>query len=158
VNDESDDIRTVIFLDIDGVLNDAKPIDSIPTETLAWVALIDEARVTLLNEVLAATDADVVLSSSWRQVHTLEDMQHILEQAGFEGTLVDQTPVIAKTRGQQIAAWLAKNDQFIDRFVAIDDSTYMNPIPPDRRVKTSGRRGGLTEDERDEAIEKLERQ
>ncbi|MGM0555262.1 MAG: HAD domain-containing protein [Myxococcota bacterium] len=158
MSDPKDQIRTVVFLDIDGVLNDAQPVDNIPTTTPGWVDLIDESRVALLNDLLERTHAEVVLSSSWRQIHSLEQMQAILEQAGFQGELVDQTPVIAKARGQQIAAWLAKNDQYIDRFVAIDDSMYMDPLPPDRRVQTSGRRGGITEDERDEAIEKIERQ
>ena len=151
-----DDIgRKVIFLDIDGVLNDAEPIQALPTRQSQWARLLDPERVSRLNDIIDATGAEVVLSSSWRQVHSLDDMQELLETRGFEGRLVDETPVINETRGQQIQAWLARHGDDVGRYVAIDDSPFMSPLPHERCVRTSGRRGGITEEEKDEAIRKL---
>lgn len=160
MSDESDNEtgRTVIFLDVDGVLNDAQPIAALPTTQSGWAALIDEERVSLLNDIIDATSAKVVLSSSWRQVHSLDDMQSMLERRGFDGKLVDETPIVDKTRGEQIQAWLAMHRGEVERFVAIDDSPFMAPLADENRVKTSGRRGGITESERDEAIRKLRKQ
>lgn len=155
---DNEGARTVIFLDIDGVLNDAEPVQALPTGKTQWAKLLDRERVSRLNEIIESTGAEVVLSSSWRQVHSLDEMQDILEIRGFEGRLVDQTPVINETRGQQIEAWLARHRDDVARYVAIDDSPFMSPLPRTHCVKTSGRRGGMTEDERDEAIRKLESQ
>jgi hypothetical protein len=155
---ENDDGRTVIFLDIDGVLNDAEPIQALPTRQSQWARLLDPERVSRLNDIIDATGAEVVLSSSWRQVHSLDDMQELLETRGFEGRLVDETPIVDKTRGEQIQAWLAMHRGEVERYIAIDDSPFMEPLAEENRVKTSGRRGGITESERDEAIQKLQEQ
>lgn len=54
----------VIFLDIDGVLNsrtyDRKRNWNEQTD-------IDETRLPLIKEIVDATDAKIVLSSTWRQ-------------------------------------------------------------------------------------------
>lgn len=151
-------LETIVFLDVDGVLNDAQPVTKMPTGASEWLQLLDEERVALLNDIVDATGARVVLSSSWRQVHALDEMQELLEAAGFRGELLDATPEIAKARGEQIEAWLDDHGAEVERYVALDDSAFMNPIPNDNKVKTSGRRGGLTQGERDEAIRKLEAQ
>lgn len=53
----------VIFLDIDGVLNSRK-YDSVRN----WNEQtdIDVSRLPLLGEIVAATGAEIVLSSTWR--------------------------------------------------------------------------------------------
>lgn len=147
--------RTVVFLDIDGVLNDAQPVASLPTTQRGWAELLDEERVALLNRIVDQTDAEVVVSSSWRQVHSLDELQELLEMAGFTGTLSDETPVLARARGEQIQAWLADHRGEVSNYVALDDSPHMDPLPSDRVVQTSGTRGGIVESEADEAIRKL---
>jgi hypothetical protein len=82
----------------------------------------------------------------------------MLERRGFDGVLVDETPIVDKTRGEQIQAWLAMHRGEVERYIAIDDSPFMEPLAKENRVKTSGRRGGITESERDEAIQKLQEQ
>lgn len=127
----------VLFLDIDGVLND----------TIG--AILDEERVALINDVVRKTGANVVLSSSWAHTHGVDDVLKRLRGAGFVGKVVGRTRR-GETRGEEIQAWL---DDALDVvvFAAVDDSAFMHPVS-DRWVKTSGRRGGITREEADEAI------
>ena len=57
-------VMKVIFLDIDGVLN-SRAYD----RKRNWneQSDIDETRLTLVKEIVDATEAKIVLSSTWRQ-------------------------------------------------------------------------------------------
>lgn len=66
----------VIFLDIDGVLNTQQTFMKIYEEwkkTGERRTEIDLERVGFLKEIVAATDAKIVLSSSWRSALKIVD-------------------------------------------------------------------------------------
>lgn len=131
----------LIFLDIDGVLNNHSHCDE------AKSSRIEADRVRLLNMLLKATGAKVVLSSAWRYLVHRGDMQ----VSGIDwllrshGMLADRLigitqpdtmtrdayngdpkswPVVNE-RGQQIVdwmdAWFNQGGEDIEGFVAIDD-------------------------------------
>ena len=52
----------VIFLDIDGVLNE----DTTPTRTQSCALFIDQEKLLRLKRIIDATQAKIVLSSTWR--------------------------------------------------------------------------------------------
>ena len=89
----------LIFLDIDGVLNshalwDREP-DILESEKLAKQGRMEEAMLAYrlesldivaiaeLKKIIEATDAKLVLSSTWRMTVPLEEMGVLLEQKGL---------------------------------------------------------------------------
>ena len=88
---------------------------------------VDPKCVQYLNEILEKSDAQVVVSSSWRYVHTIPALQKLLEIQGFKGEIIDITPIDVRgkniLRGDEIQAWLHLNLEFTDGFVILDDDT-----------------------------------
>ena len=115
-------MRRVIFLDIDGVL---APIPS-------WDRYgdVNPGCVQVLNEIVAASGADVVVSSTWRHGKTVAELQALLDAAGFVGRVLDKTPsdIRGASRGDEVAAWLA--DHAVAGFVIIDDHADMGALRP----------------------------
>jgi len=63
------------------------------------------ACIAVLNEIIAETGADVVVSSTWRYGKTVAELQEMLDAHGFAGRVRDKTPVgpPGATRGDEIA-------------------------------------------------------
>ena len=112
--------RRVVFLDIDGVL---API-------LRWDRYgdLNRACIEVLNEIVKAGAADVVVSSTWRHGKSVAELQAILDAEGFVGRVIDKTPsdIRGANRGDEIAAWLAEHP--VRGFVIIDDHADMNEL------------------------------
>ncbi|PCC67738.1 hypothetical protein SAMN02745121_02374 [Nannocystis exedens] len=131
--------RKVIFLDIDGVMNDLGT-KSARSGLAGW---LDPDHVAVLNEVVRATGAVVVLSSSWRLAMPLDALRLAFAEAGCVAELLDVTPDLDRARrGREIAAWLAVQPEPPVRYAILDDSFDM-PELPGKLVKTS-REVGLT--------------
>ena len=136
----------VLFLDLDGVLNSTAWVEAQGAGPRAewWVLRLDPAAVAVLNRIIVAARPRVVLSSSWRRLQPLREIQSRLEQAGFIGQLMGQTPEIRyadrwAVRGEEIQAWL--DDQAEPGPVAIlDDDADMAQLS-DRLVQTDPDRG-----------------
>ncbi len=120
----------VIFLDIDGVLNsrayDRKRNWNEQTD-------IDETRLPLIKEIVDATEAKIVLSSTWRQHWDKDksrcdaDGRYINETfSKFGLSIFDKTPDLGITalRRDEIDKWLKENGQDIEAYVIIDDYRY----------------------------------
>ena len=103
----------VIFLDIDGVLA--------PITSRDRYGDLDPACIRVLNEIVAGSGADVVVSSTWRYGKTAAELQEILHAQGFAGRVVGATPTGTPggSRGDEISAWLAEHD--VSGYVIIDD-------------------------------------
>lgn len=118
----------IIFLDFDGVLNNYAAVFVALAEGRAQA--IDRACVARLNRLVEASDADVVVSSSWRELHSLEELRAILEAHGFRGQVIDVTPSYSgEPRGHEIEAWLAHHAPEA-RFVILDDNADMAELSP----------------------------
>jgi hypothetical protein len=68
-------MKKIIFLDIDGVL-------ATPDYLKDGEWALNPKKQELLGEILNKTNAEIVLSSSWR-LHTLEDTKDYMQQEGF---------------------------------------------------------------------------
>jgi HAD domain in Swiss Army Knife RNA repair proteins len=106
-------VRRVVFVDIDGVLAPIRRWDRYGD--------LDPACIGVLNEIVAGSGADVVISSTWRHGRTVAELQAMLQAHGFAGTVIDVTPAgtSGAGRGDEIAAWLAGHD--VSGYAIVDD-------------------------------------
>ncbi len=119
----------IIFLDIDGVLNNLYT-----KETFEGFVFVEDEKILLLKEIIESTNAEIVLTSTWRkgwfykehnnsyngeEVWLFEALQEKLNEYGIE--LFDYTEEIG-LRGEEISKWLEdNNDKKIESYVVIDD-------------------------------------
>ncbi len=122
----------VIFLDIDGVLA--------PILDPERYGDLDPACMQVLNEIVARSGAEVVVSSSLRYGKTVAELQRMLDEVGFCGRVLDSTPTDLRgcDRGEEIAAWLY--DHPIAGCVILDDHRDMSPLLS-RLVQTNAAHG-----------------
>ncbi len=150
-------MKKILFLDIDGVLNGHEDLGAYS---------INPKCVEQLNYILMCTEAQVILSSSWRYLviskeMTLRGFGVLLRSHGVQlsnGLLGHTRPDhISENdpdeRDRQILDWLKENrgDDLIS-YVALDDLPL--PLLGPRHVQTNPYIGLTTEDA-DKAIEVL---
>lgn len=113
----------IVFLDIDGVLNNEKTI--ITTST--GYDFIEDYKIQILKYLLNKTKAKVVLSSTWRlerdnpqRNQDFCELQDKLKEYGIE--FYDYTPTLLRGRRQEeIFEWL-KNNPNVENYTILDDS------------------------------------
>lgn len=110
----------VIFLDIDGVLNKF---------TGHQEPLIGAQQAALLNSIVVATDAKLVISSTWRNMiyeghFDRHGFAYMLRTHGINADVIGVTPRNEESdgRGWQIRGWLAGKYDDIERWIVIDDN------------------------------------
>lgn len=119
-------IMKVIFLDIDGVLNSWDDYNNrcknLKKEERPTFGDIEERSLMLLKELIEATNAKVVLSSSWRKsIFLTSEVYKALSTMGIE--LYDITPILPSgNRADEIKDWL--KDKEIESFVILDDDSF----------------------------------
>lgn len=147
--------RPVIFLDFDGVLNteqyQARLVFGGRPNKDAWGPLFDHRAVENLRKILDATDAAIVVSSSWRYAHRLGSLRMMWEVRELPGEIVDTIPCGAQyiSRGEDIECWLEKHDR--PDYVIIDDLDDFLPAQHDRYIETNPI-VGITEADAQKAI------
>lgn len=150
--------RSVIFLDFDGVLNTEQyqaqlAIEGKPTKD-AWGPLFDPRAVENLCKILVATEAKIVISSSWRYAHRLSSLRRMWKVRGLQGEVFDTIPCGATyiSRGEDIECWLDRNGR--PDYVIIDDLDDFFLSQHDRYVETNPI-VGITEADAQNAIKIL---
>jgi hypothetical protein len=148
-------MRPAIFLDIDGVVVTPRSLEH------GGPKCADQSCVAELNRIVDAADADIVVTSSWRMRHTLDEIRAVLEAAGLESSsrVIGQTEhlhyktgddgrIVGRAeRSDEIRNWLKANRR--DRYVILDDD-YDAEIPG-HFVRTSPDHG-LTREDADRAL------
>ncbi len=144
----------VIFLDYDGVINRIDPPRyHTPTLTVGdYLTMAEPELVYRLNLVVDRTDAEIVLSSSWRHSPTWREE---LRASGVVRPLLDRTPRYSSTakygieehqlcRGHNIQDWLDEHPD-VERYAILDDSADMllHQLPNFFKTETAV---GLTEE------------
>ena len=110
--------RSVIFLDIDGVI------------CCNMAGRLEESKLAVLNAVVKATDAKVVLSTDWRRQAQLK-RQVIAALKRLDIEVIGATrcgPMFQPIRPQEIFEWYKANAEKmgIQTWVAIDDRDLLN--------------------------------
>jgi len=137
VEPEVNKYNSVIFLDVDGVLNSQlfydeefavlKRFDGIPlykivkkhlrkllkqkqlTDLEYYKSQTSSMSISLLNWLCKETDSAVIISASMRSTWSVEDLQRIFNYCGATFTIIDKTPHTGYERGTEISKWLKDN-------------------------------------------------
>lgn len=154
----------VIFLDIDGVLNSMEFYENKPESDLRHNPF-DRKCVAVLKQIVDATDAKIVLTSSWRggwdkdpsRCH-LEGqlLNDIFAEYGF--SVYDKTASLRSgRRPMEIKQYLETSGSAINNYVIIDDNDFgWKEFDMDSRlVLTDFQKGGLNTDHAAKAIKIL---
>ncbi len=113
----------VIFLDIDGVLNNREvSIRKKDEGCRVW----DEKCIDRLNRITDETGAKIVISSTWRRS---KDFYSIIKnEMGITGEIIGKTIDYLLTpnpeRGDEIEEWLSRHPE-VTVFVILDDESDM---------------------------------
>lgn len=142
----------IIFLDIDGVLNNAEWVRTLYEENRKKGQLsyferheneIDPTRVKMISDFAIEMNASIVISSSWRKLHPLYEINDMLIENGlYEGVQpIGITPSLnSGYRGEEVQYWLEQNPH-VTSYVIFDDDGDFYPHQP--LVKTSWEEGLL---------------
>ena len=143
----------LIFLDIDGVLNhqlfwheksQSDRRKELQKDAPDGAHDIDPEKIGLLNNLIDATGAKVVISSSWRNGRTVKDLIELFDWFGFKGEIIGKTPRLwfghdqnedwrntSVPRGCEIKAWIENNKGILGakisklQYVIFDDDSDM---------------------------------
>jgi len=136
-------------MDVDGVLNSRETIHRQRANSILG---IDPYLVAIFNRIIFATDAKIVLSSTWRLGKETRDevRQQVMD-------FIDITPDLHdKPRGEEVKEWLdvqsAKSDFVVVKYAIIDDDSDFLPDQP--LFQTTWEKG-LTEEIAKKVIEHL---
>ena len=155
----------IIFLDIDGVLNSQMYEASRNEE--CGDGYIDLSRVKLLADIINATGAKIVLTSSLRI-----EWEKDSERCGSDGkyinqclakyglSIMDKTPFTGffAERRKEILSWISNHRSELESFVILDDMNYGWGELNGRVVTTDPLRYGLEEENVQKALELLRTQ
>lgn len=152
-------MRKIIFLDIDGVLN-PKWWDS-DKQSDNYGCLFDAKAVANLSKIVEETEAEIVISSSWKDMGLVE-LQNMWRDRNLPGKIVDITPdymsdeLLLKEdssnmdylyeRGSEIQGWLLLHGDDIRRYVIIDDMDDILPEQLSYFVQTDPEMGITNDD------------
>lgn len=122
-------MKKFIFLDFDGVMATAHHCNWLSHEGQPEVdnygTVFDPSCIENLNHIISETGAEIVISSSWKNIMTYERILQMWKDRGLLGFVIDTTPTCSNHRGNEITSWLdlysrisGENDY---RYVIIDD-------------------------------------
>lgn len=150
----------VIFLDIDGVLNSREWFAKRGSFDGRELDQIDPDAVARVQRIVDATDARIVVSSTWRLLHSLVDLRGWLQIKGLRGRIIGKTPEGSKhgyERGYEIHEWLTRAGLYPRKpsgIVILDDDSDMVHLAP-WHVETSFTTG-ITDADVERAIATLQ--
>lgn len=129
--------KPIIFLDFDGVVEtiyweqDENGVWNYNVHKYGREQLNNKQAIGWLNELYSKVPYDIVVSSSWRIGMTIEELQNLITNSGFNPDIkvVGVTPVLHLQRGQEIQAWL-DTVSFAGKFIIIDDDSDMCHLLP----------------------------
>jgi hypothetical protein len=122
----------VIFLDVDGVLNNVADINR--------GVELEDSKLALYSHIVKSTDAITVLSSSWRlSANDFDEVESAL--LFYDVKIHDVTPTLPRymygtpaSRASEVQKWIDINHP--EKFVVIDDVDDSLHIFGDKFVKT----------------------
>lgn len=147
----------VVFLDFDGVLNSERYVRNCGE----YGVIIDPSRMQLLKQIIEATGARIVLSTSWREhwsknENEMDETGILINEifAAYQLEIFDKTPKLGGRREQEVESWLNEFPD-IENFVVLDDRFLHAEFLKEHFVKTANYLEGLDDENVAQAIEIL---
>ncbi|WP_313004224.1 HAD domain-containing protein [Chryseobacterium gleum] len=156
----------IIFVDIDGVLNNAeyyknKSLHSHHKENSHF----DPRNVTALNRIISSTGVKMVLSSAWRLIRSLEEINELFKEVNLNVEIISVTESLhykdtfeLAPRGLEILKWIRDYHKTLkgglENYVIIDDEDDILDIQEKHFFQIDDK-VGLTEADANEIIEFL---
>jgi hypothetical protein len=91
----------ILFLDIDGVICTTSCY-GIGKNNKWGTYMFDSKCVALLNFIIQETGAEIILSSDWRNQHTLSEMREIFAHNGVIRGPIGYTPSLKSYNGMNL--------------------------------------------------------
>ena len=148
-------MRKVIFLDIDGVLNTkywySQMDRNAPKDQYGYA--FDPTSVANLAQIIEKTGAEIVISSSWKELG-LSELRNMWKERKLPGNIIDVTPDYMTDemllnadlndtdidhlyiRGCEIKGWLELHGADVSHYVIIDDMDDVIPEQQSHLVQT----------------------
>lgn len=127
----------VLFLDHDGVICLATEWGGRVKVNEGLDSVFDQfnaGAIKVLNEIISATDCEIVVSSDWKFNATLEEMQQLYTNRGIIKEPIDFTGTLCVglrmsdlelNRQAEIKKWLSEHPE-VKKWVAVDDLDMSN--------------------------------
>lgn len=122
-------MKNIIFLDFDGVMDTMRYDNWLIRQGLPesdkYGVLFDPLCIHNLELLVSSTSAEIVITSSWKDWMTYEQLLAMWKERNLPGFLLDVTPTCSNHRGDEIEKWLeyyseyTKNEKY--NYVIIDD-------------------------------------
>ena len=152
----------IIFLDIDGVLNNNVFYVDRQAQIKAGVydvkyplSEFDPKCMGLLDDFCGEFDVKIVITSTWRLGKSVEDLQKMFDHFGNNFEIIDKTPNLrheAVLRGNEILFWIKENKELLGcsyydykDYVILDDDSDMLLWQKDNYIRVD-RFVGITPD------------
>lgn len=142
----SKDKYNVLFLDIDGVFNSEitrlqrfenyKKLfyDFENTKFLNAITPIDTKCINHLKESCYKNNLHVFITSTWRIIHTLEEIKKTFEYHEANIDIIDMTESSkSRFRGEEIKTWInnfIRQGNYISKYLIVDDSQDFYSFQP----------------------------
>ena len=157
----------IIFPDFDGLLNTEHYQGLLRYQGEPWQdehgAFFDPNAVKQLRRIIDATDADIVIESSWKYLG-LDAMKELWKVRNLPGRVIDITPssvsdeyllknldtTMLHCKGMEIASWLSEQAEDI-RYAIIDDEYVILDSQLPHFILTNPYEG-ITEEQTNRAI------
>ena len=117
----------VIFLDIDGVVNSYSTKERAPSKVVG----VEQRLIAHIKEIVDATGAKLVLSSTWRKDWAFDlldgiDWRYLRDEFAKQDLyFMDYTPSRRDShRGEEIKEWLESTEYDVESYVIIDDEMF----------------------------------
>lgn len=139
----------IFFLDIDGVMVHANPLQKVELEDDGFYKLNPQA-IQILKSVIYKTKDNVILSTSHRFKYSIQEWKVIFKRRGLELknlSILDDKAYLSNhrhTRREEILGWIQSNNLDYKEIVIIDDDKSLNDLPAhlkDRLVLTNSYTG-----------------
>lgn len=133
----------VIFLDIDGVLN--VPFAYIGNKKYNYKGIYPDKgfythAVSNLNHIIYELHTRLVITSTWRNGHTMSQLKHALTERGIYGVNIAGFTPNLSSRGEEIKTWL--NENKVIKFLILDNNTKdVKSYFPNNYIETDKFRG-----------------
>lgn len=103
-------MKKFIFLDFDGVMDTSHHCNRLYHEGLPeadkYGTVFDPECVENLNLIIKETGAEIVITSSWKEIMSYEQILQMWKDRGLPGFVTDTTLTCSNHHGDEIASWL----------------------------------------------------